>query len=316
MTVKFEPFINFSPGDGSHLYHQMLDSYATSIAPGTAKNRTTQAKAYLKFALSYDVPILHPSVTQVCMYIQFLVNSFTAPTTVKNYLSGARSWIVEHGGDTSAFNSQVTAQLSKGVTKRSQHVPNRAEPLSWEHIRHIIDFINLVPGVPLSAKPCILIAYHTFLRSSNLLSPSTGVWSGPHTLLAKHLRISDRGLHVSVITTKTKFDPAPITTIIPWNNDPVYCPVQAWMRYATARRPCPVGPAFVTDNHLPLTPRIIVGVMRLALQNYQGICVDNVSIHSLRRGAAQYAKNLGIPVETIMERGMWRSRSGIAPYLK
>lgn len=216
----------------------------------------------------------------------------------------------------SAFTSPVTAQLSRGVSKKSQHVPARAEPLSWEHVRHIVDFINQVPGIPLSAKPCLLIAYHTFLRGSNMLSPSTGIWAGPHTLLARHLRMTDRGLHVTVITTKTKFDPSPITLVIPWNNDPVYCPVQAWFRYTTARRPCPVGPAFVTDDHRPLTLRVLVGIMHLALLDCCGICLEKVTLHSLRRGATHRAKDSGVPLDSIMERGMWKSSSGIAPYLK
>lgn len=222
---------------------------------------------------------------------------------------------MEHRGIVDTFSSPVFLQLSGGTYKRSQHVPNRAEPLSWEHVR-LINFINRTPSVPLAAKPCILIGFHTFLRSSNLLSPSTGVWAVPHTMLARHLRISNLGLHVSVSTTKTKFDSNPVMTVLPWNNDPVYCPVQAWLRYVTARRPCPVGPAFVTDDHKPMTPRIIMGIMRLGLQEIQGINVENVSIHSLRRGAAQYAKNSGISIDAIMERGMWRSKSGLAPYLK
>lgn len=294
----------------------MLDSYASSIAPGTARNRLTQAKAYLKFALLYQVPVLHPSVTQVCMFIQFLTNSFTAPTTVRNYLSGAKTWIIEHGGDDSPFSSLISQQLSRRLSKTSSHVPTRAEPLLWHHVKYIVDFMGTVPNVPLAAKPCILIAFHTFLRASNLLSPSTGIWGGPHTLLAKHLRLSDKGLHVTVLTTKTKSSPVPISTIIPWNNDPVYCPAQAWFRYFTARRPCPVGPAFVTDDHLPLTPRHIVGLMRLALQDVRDINIEKVTLHSLRRGAVHHAKNLGISNERIMERGMWSSKSGLAPYLK
>lgn len=294
----------------------MMDSYNNSIAPGTAGNRMTQAKAFLKFALHYDVPFLQPTVTQLCMYVQFLSNSFSAPATVKNYISGAKTWITEHGGDTSAFSTHELLVLTKGLAKRSTHIPSRAQPLLWHHVRHIIDFINSVPYVPLAAKPCILIAFHTFLRGSNLLTPTTGQWAGPHTLLAKHLRLSDAGLHISVFTTKTKFDPVPMSTILPWHNDPVYCPAQAWFRYVTARRPCPVGPAFLTDSHQPLTPRHIVGLMRLALESYPGICVEKVTLHSLRRGAAQEAMNAGVPTDQIMQRGMWRSRSGLAPYLK
>lgn len=294
----------------------MWDSYSSSVAPGTSANRMSQAKAYLKFALIYEVPVFNPSVTHISMYAQFLVNSFAAPATVKNYLSGARTWIAEHMGNTAAFSSNELSTLTKSFAKKSQHVPSRAEPLLWHHVRYIVDFLNTVPKVPLSAKPCILIGFHTFLRASNLLSPSSASWGGPHTLLAKHIRISDRGLHVPVFSTKTKFDPTPVATIIPWNNDPVYCPVQAWLRYVTARRPCPVGPAFVTDEHSPLTPRHVVGLMRLALQDFQGINIEKVTVHSLHRGASQEAKNSGVPIEQIMERGMWRSRSGLAPYLK
>lgn len=306
----------FSPGDGSNLYRQMIDSYTDSIAPGTAANRLTQAKAYVKFAVYYRVPVLYPSITHLCMYAQFLRNSYDAPATMRNYISGAKSWIGQHGGNITAFSAPEFLQLTQGFIKRSQHVPSRAQPLLWHHVRHVIDFMNSVPNVPLAAKPCLLIGFHTFLRASNLLSPSTGVWGGPHTLLAKHLRLSDAGLHITVLTTKTKSNPTPLSTIIPWHNDPVYCPAQAWLRYVTARRPCPVGPAFVTDDHRPLTSKHIVGLMRIALQDYPGIIVDKVTLHSLRRGAAQDAKLAGIPVERIMERGMWRSRAGLSPYLK
>lgn len=294
---------------------QMKDSFSNSIAPGTAANRLTQAKSFLSFAVYYKVPVLHPSVTQLCMYAQLLSNTYPAPSTIRNYISGAKTWIQEHGGNISAFSAPECLQLVKSIQKKSQHIPSRAEPLFWEHIRIVVDFINSNPCVPLSAKPCILIGFHTFLRGSNLVSPSTGVWAGPHSLLAKHVRVSDLGLHVSVHTTKTKLDRKPVTAVLPWNNDPVYCPVQAWLRYATARRPCPIGPAFVTDNHLPLTPRHIIGIMKLALQNIPGINAEKITMHSLRRGAVQDAKRAGVPVEQLMVRGMWRSRSGIRPYL-
>lgn len=302
-------------GDGSALYLQMRSSYQDSIAPGTAANRLTQAKSYLAFAAHYNVPVLSPSLTHLCMYSQFLANSYQAPATMKNYLSGAKTWLSEHGGNISEFSAPELLQLTKGLQKKSQHVPSRAEPLLWPHVRTIIDFIDATPSVPLAAKPCILIAFHTFLRASNMLSPSTGVWVGPHTMLARHLRVSDQGLHVTVYTTKTKSDQRPLTMILPRTQDPVYCPVHAWFRYVTTRRPCPIGPAFVTDSHQPLTPRHIVGIMHLALENVPGINIEKVTMHSLRRGATQDAKQSGIPMDRLMQKGMWRSSSGICPYL-
>lgn len=92
-------------GDGTKLYQQMLDSYGSSLAPGTLANRLTQAKTYICFAVLYDLNPLKPSSSQLCMFTQYLKNSFAAPATVKNYLSGARTWIAEHGGDLTPFGS-------------------------------------------------------------------------------------------------------------------------------------------------------------------------------------------------------------------
>lgn len=66
----------------------MLDSYNTSISPGTAANQAKQAKTYITFAVLYGVVPLEPTSTQLCMYVQYLKNSSFAPTSVKNYLSG------------------------------------------------------------------------------------------------------------------------------------------------------------------------------------------------------------------------------------
>lgn len=292
----------------------MLESYGQSVAPGTAANRLTQAKAYVRFSLIYHFDPLRPSGTNMCMYMQYLKNSFSAPTTVKNYLSGARTWVGQHGGELSAFTSPEYHQMSIGLNKRSQHVPSRAAPLDWDNIRIIIDFLDTTPGIPLGIKPCVLIGYHTFLRASNLLSPTMSAWGGPHTLSVKDLRLSDAGLEISVHSTKTKSDARPVKTLIPWGHDPIFCPTSAWLKYLHKIRPWCLGPAFLTDAGSPLTPRHVVGFMRLALRGSKELAPGTISLHSLRRGAVQSAAKSGVSHDAIKERGMWRSDSGVAPY--
>lgn len=68
----------------------MTSSYRQALAPGTLANREKQAEEYIQFAVLYNVPVLSPSITQVCMYAQLLANKHAAPTSVKNYLSGAK----------------------------------------------------------------------------------------------------------------------------------------------------------------------------------------------------------------------------------
>lgn len=263
----------------------------------------------------YEVPPLFPNETELCMYAQYLKNSHPSPQTVKNYMSGAKTWILEHGGNVQPFLSRELDQLTKGFVKFSDHVPSRAAPLSISHLLVIAEYVRCNPYVPCAVLPCIIIGFKCFLRSSNLLSPSTRVWGGPHTLLARDLVIKDNSLMVSVLSTKTKSNNQPESFVLESETDHRLCPVALWRRYLNIIKPSLLGPAFLTDSKLPLTPRHIVGVMRAALASSKDIDPGKVSMHSIRRGAAQDAADRGVPLSHIQTLGLWRSDSGVKPYL-
>lgn len=156
--------------------------------------------------LQYHVPYLSPSVTHACMYAQRLANIHASPNSIKNYLSGARSWIREHRGNFQAFLSPQVAQLVKGFVKNSSHVPRRAAPLGAHHIQAICRFLDAQPSAPLAIKPAILIGFSCFLRSSNILSPTISQWGGPHTLLAADVSIKDSGLLILIHRPRREVD--------------------------------------------------------------------------------------------------------------
>lgn len=116
------------------LYKQTLKAYADSMAAGTMLNRLRQAKVFLKFAIAYNVDYLHPSTVHAAMYVTFLGNSFTSPSSIKNYLAGVKTWIAHHLGDNSAFSSPEAAGVLKALTKASLHVPSPAPPLLPHHL--------------------------------------------------------------------------------------------------------------------------------------------------------------------------------------
>lgn len=314
LTKTYKCYL-FLLDDGSALCSQMMSSYSNSLAPGTLVNRRKQAEEYLKFSIMYKVPFLQPSVTQVCMFAQHLANIHAAPSSVKNYLSGAKTWVSEHCGAVHPFLSPQLAQLVKGFTKNSPHVPSRAPPLQPHHIRAICRLLDQSPSAPLAAKPAILMGYATFLRSSNLLSPTMEEWGGPHTLLASEVISTNDGLKICVRSTKTRSDSQGLTFFIPREDSPEFCPVVAWNRYKTLVRPWALGPAFVHMNRTPLTPAQLVKLMRLALQYFTDIPPGRVSMHSLRRGATQAAVDQGIPLKTVQARGTWKSSATMKTYL-
>lgn len=247
------------------------------------------------------------------MYVQWLSNNHSSPSTVKNYLSGAKNWVLEHNGSITSFISYEVAQMQKSVAKHSQHVVSRAAPILFKHLNIIASYCDYNLSVPLSVKPCILLGHAMFLRASNLVSPSTDIWGGPHTLKTNDIQVFKGNLVVRICSTKTQVSPVVIT--VPPNSCTIICPVQAWLDYVLSVAPPTFGPAFIVNQGRSLTAKLVVTCMRQALMYDPSIDATKVSMHSLRRGAAQSAAASGAPQAQIMAAGHWKSLSGLQPYL-
>lgn len=201
----------------------------------------------------------------------------------------------------------------KRVGSSLNHTTARAYPLTPEDIRGICAFLDGTPSAPPAVKSCIL--YASFLRASNLTSPSTAVWGGPHTLRAGDILDSESGLILVIRSTKTLHPGRPtFIQILPANNDSI-CPVRAWKRYKEMVKPWPIGPAFIYHDSRPLTPRAVVALMRLALGNNRHPFATRVTMHPLRRGGAQCAAGNGATQEQLLAHGTWKSKSGLQPYI-
>lgn len=249
------------------------------------------------------------------MYIQHLANIHTSPASIRNYLSGAKTWITSHLGDNSAFASYPAQQVLAKVTKESTHVPAQALPITPSEVRLIVEFLEGSPNYPLAVKPCLLISFACMFKASNSVSPSARGWGGAHTLRAGDVLESSAGLDIIIRSTKTTSASKPVAVHIdPIPNSPL-CPVGAWHLYYALVSPPPSGPAFIHVNGEPLTAGPVVSAMRAALKASGYMNTNRYSMHSLRRGAAQLVSGLGAPASEIMQHGVWSSRSGLSHYL-
>lgn len=281
--------------------------------PGTRANRHKQAHSYITFCVHYRVDYLAPSILDVSMYTQWLANSHSSPSSVKNYLSGAKNWVLEHRGCIDSFISYSVAQMIKSVTKHSQHVVKRAAPLFPNHLLTICSYCDYSLMVPLAVKPCILIGFALYLRASNLVSPTTDVYGGPHTLRANDVVSTQDKLVIRICSTKTQIKPVEVNVFA--HSCPTLCPVRAWHNYVSVISPDKAGPAFIVSQGRSLTAKLVVTCIKQALMYDPTIDLSKVSIHSLRRGAAQTAARSGASNDEIMVAGSWSSKSGLKPYL-
>lgn len=287
-----------------------------ALAPGTRVNKERQARAFITFALLYDVDYLAPTVSDLVLYTRFMANSYTAPSSSKNYLSGAKYWVTTHGGDASAFASVEVGEMMKAITLQSDHIPHQAPPILPADLRIICAYLDASLSVHAAIKPCILISYACMLRASNVLSPSLSVWAGAHTLLGRDLRYVNGALNVIIRSTKTTYSKSPTLLRVEPASYSLICPVRAWLEYVREVRVPHSGPAFLTDTGAPLTSAPVVSAMRAGLQAAGAPNTARVSMHSLRRGAVQTAQAGGASHNEIMKHGIWSSASGLGHYLK
>lgn len=293
----------------------MLNSYAHSVTKGTADNRLRQAKVYLGFAVVYKVVFLSPSITHTAMFAQYLGNSFASPASVKNYFYGAKLWVFQHGGNTQSFLSSLVAEVIKGIEKFSQHIPAPAFPITVIELKIICQFFDQFSIPMFPYKAALLIGFACFLRASNLLPMSLNSWHGSHALLARDVILVPHGLLVVIRSTKTVSNKKSFSLQVFEAPGSPLCPVKAWKNYRSHFSPSPNGPAFIVNAGVPLTPAPLVKLIRLALSSAGYQQLHRFSLHSLRRGAAQLAAELGASKTDLKNHGSWASDSGLKSYV-
>lgn len=289
------------------MHDKVMEIYLAGLANGTWKNKSVQAKKYLQFAKLHQFDPLEPAQYDLLAYTNSLNETLKAPGTVMNYISGARSWVLLFGGNTSPFDSYPLTLMKRGVLRLSQHIPRQAPPLSPSSIRAVVR--HLITAGPDAAVlvAAILVGYSTLLRQGNLLNSHDPQDPG-HALQRGDIITTRKGLTVTVRSTKTRWRPGQsYTVLITPRPHSICCPVTAWRRYIRLQAPPRSGPAFTLPTGGPLTPPTLLAALRLALTATGHHAPYNYSLHSLRRGGAQACAASGGSLQEIMALGSWTS---------
>ena len=151
--------------------------------------------------LTYDYDHLNPSLPACLLYTQVLANSLKNVRSVKNYLSGAKTFITSAGGSWSNFQSPLISTLLKGIANLSDHVELQAPPLSRVLLFRLCDGLRAWGPDGVVAAAACLFGMATFLWQSNFLP--TGSRPAPHLIGRGDVLLDAAGLRVHVRTTKT-----------------------------------------------------------------------------------------------------------------
>lgn len=284
----------------------------SSLAPGTSANRTSQARIFLSFTLEYGLDYTQLSPVEVLMYIQLLKNSNKTPGTIKNYLSGAKLYLMERGFSGTSFMHPMVVNFLKGTDRLSTHVITQAVPIPTNFILKACALLRGFSSEGDIIASSILFAFATMVRQCHLFYTAHG---HGHLIPRRDVTVKENVLFVSVRSSKTTNIRNVSVIEVRAVPDPKACPVQGYLR---ALRLSPGGPHDVlfkdprTGLAFQAARANLMLKSALAAAGFRG--ASGASFHSLRRSSAQLCARSGVPLEQVQQHGLWRS-SGIRSYL-
>jgi hypothetical protein len=293
----------------SQLLKEASRSIIQSFSQATRSNINTQLKSYLLFTSYFDISpfpatssILHP-------YIQFLLRSFKAVSSVQNYICGLQTVHRLKGWSFPDISSFDFKAQFKGAARQKQHTPRQAQPITPQMLEQIYSLLDFSKPFHTAVWSAFLIAFYIFARTANMVPRSFKSYDHTKQLARGDVIIAKDGLIIILKWTKT-IQSRERTLVFPITAIPgsCLCPLKAFVRLTYQSPAGPDSPAFFYLHHVPntVTQASFTAFLRDSLSqfNYQP---QRYSGHSFRRAGASHAFRMGVPQELIQVQGDWAS---------
>lgn len=255
--------------------------------------------------MEYDLHVFKPSPVDILLYVQLLVNSRKTVRTIKNYLSGAKLFVIERGGEASAFSHHMLSNFVKGVTRDSTHVPRQAIAIPTQTLTRACSFLMSSSDQGEIIAAAMLFAFTTMLRQCHMFYTPYG-----YMHIIKRGDVEFKGSKVLITVRSSKTTGRSHVTTIPIIASPSgpNCPVRALVRAfnivpAGSHEPVFLDP--VLRRPFPAAHANLILRSALSAVGFRGAVL--ASFHSLRRSSAQACIKAGLPLQDVQTHAMWRS---------
>lgn len=257
--------------------------------------------------LAYRFDVLAPAPVDIMMYTQLLVNSMKSPQSIKNYISGAKSFISQRGGNVYAFFHPTVVSLLKGFTRRSLYVPTQAPAIQFNFITQACTWLRAMSVEGEIIAGAVMFAITTFLRQSHFVFTRNG---RPHLIPRSDLFFYPDRLVVVMRASKTTNASQQKHIIVMKNPATGVCPVYM-IRQAMLLVPAPEeAPIFLDPySYRVISPVRMLELFKIALAAAGHKQWASVTLHSLRRSGPHACIEAGSSVDEIRDHGGWRSNA-------
>ncbi len=235
--------------------------------------------------------------------------SLLNPRTLSLHLTAISNWhCYQHLPDPTQ-TAQIR-KLLKGIYRSHGKPKRKAKALHPEHIDKMVTHLHKQNNLKaLRDSALVQLAYFGAFRRSELIA-----------ITVEHLRFETQGLLVLIPRSKTDQDGEGKIKALPYGKN-VVCPVNAvkkWLEISQIIH----GAVFRAINRWdvlqpsPLHPDSVSTIIKALAKQCGFDFVDNLSSHSLRRGFATSAANIGADFEWIKRQGGWKNDSTVREYIE
>lgn len=303
-------FMLISERELRDLNRQLRKSKKAAFASGTHSNLHTQWKSFLIFCIYFNFQPTPVSVQTLCLYAQFLARSFKAVSSIRNYISGVKMLHILVDIPCPSFGSTELNLALRGMTRRKQHTPHQALPITPIILSQIFGLLDMTQACHTVFWALFLIAFYTMARKSNLVPTTVNTFDSKKQLCRGDVLIEQDCILVTYKWSKTnQFYNRTIRVPLLSVPNSILCPVSAYRNMLNKVKAKQHQAAFSLPSKkgpIPVTYRQFQSVLRELLQSL-GFSPLAYSTHSFRRGGATCAFRAQVPPDLIQAQGDWVS---------
>ena len=285
---------------------------ANSLRPGTKKNLLNYFRVFLSFCLYYRLDPLALTPCTVCAYIEFLLNYFKCPGTVRNYISGVTTFYAWLGKDTGIFYNFQVNQMLRAMDLTLRYTPAEKHILTIPELHQLVQACKLLGCNCAMFRSFLSLLFFSMLRVSSLLPYVASSFDPTRHPLLNDVQFTQRGLRLRLKWAKN-LQASKDALFVPIFKHTIQgiCPVLALQTYfATLRGTLSDRPLFLVTTPKGSVTFLTISRanlwLRLLISN-TALAGQKVGFHSFRRGACNSAFNKGAPISDIKVFGCWKS---------
>jgi integrase len=238
--------------------------------------------------------------------------------TLKLYLTGLKSYHIDLGLDTSAFDDERLERTIRGIKREHPDAPRRERtPLIRPKLLRILRVLSYpryaTSHEEMALRAAFTLAFAAFLRigeitySAHDLQAPQALDFGRWFVTKRSVVIAEDGSAHEISLPASKTDPfrKSVTITVAATSD-AGCPVKAMSSYLFFDQRPPNASLSVAPHNQPFSREYVIRRLRTLAQS-AGLGSEALNGHSFRRGAATWAYAQGIPGDTIQILGRWSS---------